>query len=339
MRRLFISLLLLLAGCVNEVNLPIRQVDSRLVVEGLITDEKPPYTVKLSFSGQYNSSFQLPEGLTVNGAFVTMSDDAGHTVQLHQDPLAPAFYFMRDSTFRGQVGRRYSLRIQLEDGRQYRSTPELLTGVPPIDSLTAVYVPSPEGLPVAARYRVLLTTQDPSTADNFYRWSAVAYSPVWSLIGVPTVVEGVQLDACLRTTEGPLTDVLSDALINGNRVSRQPVLDAPIYATGRHYIEVKQYSISLAAYQYWTRFEQQRTRTGSLFDAQPASIEGNVQQQADTTLKALGYFGASAVRRKRLIIPGDTINYNRFIIRYGGLFKLTCSVVPSDAELANWLLK
>lgn len=77
----------------------------------------------------------------------------------------------------------------------------------------------------------------------------------------------------------------------------------------------------------------------ALFDAQPASIEGNVHQQADTTVLALGYFGASAIRRKRLIIPGDTINYGRFIVRYGGLFQGKCSVTPSDTELANWLGK
>ncbi|WP_227686839.1 DUF4249 domain-containing protein [Spirosoma arboris] len=324
-----------MSGCVDELQLPIRQVEPRLVVEGLITTDPPPYSIKLTFSGRYNSAYELPEGLLVNGAVVTINDDQGHSVRLRQDPLAPAYYFVRDTTFRGKAGRRYTLHIRLDDGRQYVSSPELLTDVPPIEQLTAEYQSGASGLPQPSIYRVLLDTRDPITPGNYYRWSALAYSPIWQN-GVPKVFESVTVNACLTTTYGPLTDVLSDALINGNRISRRPVLDAPIYGTGRHYVEVQQYSLTRAAYQYWTRFEEQRTRTGSLFDAQPASIEGNVHQQTDTTIVALGYFGASTISRKRLVIPGDTINYGRFIVRYGGLFKGNCSVVPSDAELENW---
>ena len=99
---------------------------------------------------------------------------------------------------------------------------------------------------------------------------------------------------------------------------------------------MQQYALTQAAYQYWTLFEQQRTRTGSLFDPQPASIEGNVRLQSDTTTLALGYFGASAVSRRRLIIPSDTINYGRFIVRFGGLFANVCGDAPG-VEPVNWL--
>lgn len=338
LKRLFAGSLLLLTACVDEVQLPIRQVEPRLVVEGLITTDPPPYAIRLTFSGRYNSAYELPEGLRVNGALVTISDDQGRSARLRQDPLALAYYFVRDSNFRGRPGRRYTLRIRLDDGRQYVSSPELLPDVPPIEQLTAEYRPGAPGLPQPSVYRVLLDTRDPATPGNYYRWSALSYSPIWQR-GIPTVFEAVTVDACLTTIYGPLTDVLTDALINGNRISRRPVLNVPIYAIGRHYVEVQQYSITRSAYQYWTRFEEQRSRTGSLFDPQPASIEGNVRAVGDTTVLALGYFGASAISRKRLIIPGDTMNYGRFIVRYGGLFKGECSVAPSDAELANWLVK
>lgn len=58
---------------------------------------------------------------------------------------------------------------------------------------------------------------------------------------------------------------------------------------------VRQYSLTQAAYQYWTLFEQQCTRSGTIFDPQPASIEGNVRAVDDTTKLALGFFGASGV--------------------------------------------
>lgn len=62
--RLYNALLIALVGvwtgaCVDEVALPPRSIASRLVVEGLITNEPPPYTVKLTFPKR----FPLPASL------------------------------------------------------------------------------------------------------------------------------------------------------------------------------------------------------------------------------------------------------------------------------------
>lgn len=338
---LFRCLLLVLVvtgatACVDEVQLPIRQVEPRLVVDGLITDEPPPYAIKLTFSGAYRSGAGFPEELAVNGALVTVSDDQGRTVRLRQDPLTPTYYYLRDTTFRGQVGRNYTLRVTLIDGRTFVSDPEKLRSGPPIERLYADYQRSPAGLVSPAQYNVLLDTKDPADPDNYYRWSAYDYSPRWPG-GVPTTFAGVNLNVCWSPTYGPFTDVLSDALINGNSISRRPVLTSPVYAVGKHYVEVRQYSLTREAFQYWNRFEEQRSRTGSLFDPQPASIEGNVHRQDDASVLALGYFGASSVSRKRLMIPGDTLNYNQFIVRYGGLFAGGCSTGAWNFPPNNWL--
>ena len=162
-----LSFLLGLLSCVEEVNLPIRQIEPRLVVEGLITTDPPPYAVKLTFTGQFSSLSQLPEGLTVNGAVVTVSDDQGRTVRLKPDPLTPAYYYLRDSTFRGQAGRSYTLRVKLEDGRTFVSKPERIPDVPPIDRLDAAYQRAPAGPPSPDTYTVLLDTQDPPTPGNY----------------------------------------------------------------------------------------------------------------------------------------------------------------------------
>jgi hypothetical protein len=46
----------------------------------------------------------------------------------------------------------------------------------------------------------------------------------------------------------------------------------------------------------------QLTRTGSIFDPLPAPVEGNIFLKSNPNKLALGYFGASAVSRKRLVI-------------------------------------
>lgn len=310
---------LTLLSCTDEVQLPIRQVKPRLVVDGLITDEPPPYPIKLTLSGAYSSGSGFPEELIINGAVVTITDNGDQTVQLEQDPLQPSYYWVRDPRFQGKPGHRYTLKVVLPDGNVYVSSPELLAPVAPIRQVDAEFRPGNNTVGQPDLYRVLIDTQDPATPGDYYRWSTYSYVPRWTSYDPKhppqNIISPCSTCSCWVPYYSQLTAVLSDALINGNQISRRPVFNSPVYAVGKQYVEVRQYSLTRSAYQYWTHFEEQRSRTGSLFDPQPASIEGNVHQQADTTVLALGYFGASAVSRQRLVIPGDTINYDKFLNR------------------------
>lgn len=322
-----------LFSCVDEVQLPIRQVQPRLVVDGFITDEAPPYPIKLTLSGAYSSGGGFPEELIINGAIVTITDNGDRTVQLEQDPLQPSYYWVRDASFRGELGHRYTLKVVLPDGTVYVSAPELLAPVASLERVYAEYRQTESSFGQPDLYNILIDTKDPDTPGNYYRWSTYSYVPRWTQFDPqhpPTPDSNCSTCSCWVPYFSQLTNVLSDALINGNRISRYSVFNSPVYAVGKQYVEVRQYSLSRAAFQYWTRFEEQRSRTGSLFDPQPASIEGNVHQQADTTVLALGYFGASAVSQRRLVIPGDTIQYDKFLNRLNKAF-----IPPSPATCVN----
>ena len=322
----------------NEVQLPIRQVQPRLVVEGQITDEAPPYSIKLTFSGQFTSGNELPENLVVNGAVVTIGDDRGRMVRLEQDPLTPAYYWVRDSTFRGQPGRAYTLRVRLPDGMVYVSKPEYMPAVAPVERIYARYVPASGNLyEQPPHFQIRLDTKDPDTLGNYYRWSSYAYLPRWATGG-----DFCSCTTCWVPDYGPPGDVLSDALINGNRVAGRLVYDIPVRAIGMQYIDVRQYALTRAAYQYWTLFAQQLSRTGSLFDPQPAPIEGNVARTDDPNVRALGYFGASAVSQRRIVVSSaDTIDVQQFVFRYDKLFRPpgSCLRIYPQAQLTpppNW---
>lgn len=337
---LLFILVLSLSTCVDEVQLPSRSVESRLVVEGLITNEKPPYTVKLSFTGVYNSLIYGQDEIPVNGAEVSITEVGGRTVTLDQDPLTPLYYWMRDSSFVGNTGKSYQLRVKLIDGTSYVSEPDVLNSVSEIDRIYAEYRSRPEGdFFNPDHYDILLDTKDPSTTGNYYRWSGYGYVPRIST-GEP-IGMGICCYWCWVPTYGATTDVLSDVLINGNSISRRAVLSSPIYYVGRHYIEIRQYSLTKAAYQFWVNFEEQRKRNGSLFDPLPASIEGNIHREDDPNKLALGYFGSSAVSKRRLVIPGDTLNLKRLEIKYEDVFikQGNCSRAYSQGQLtppSNW---
>ena len=331
-----------LSSCMEEVQLPPRSVASRLVVEGLITDGAPPYTVKLTFTGAYNSLLYGQNEIPVEGVAVSITEVGGRTVQLQQDPITPFFYWQRDPDLVGTVGKNHVLAVELVDGTRYVSDPEPLNPVPAIDRLYAEYRPrTNDDFSNPDYYEVLLDTQDPDKPGNYYRWSAYGYVPRFST-GEPRGFADICCQYCFYPVYGSGSDVQSDALINGKAISRRPIHASPIYYPGQHFIEVRQYSFSKSAYQFWTRFEEQRKRTGSLFDPLPASIEGNVHDVNDPNRLVLGYFCASAVSTKRMIIPGDTLKVPRIEIKYGTEFVKdgNCQRVYSQGHLLapeNWL--
>jgi hypothetical protein len=315
------------------------------VVDGLITDEAPPYPVKLTYSGNLSRSLLIPDELAVNGAVVTVEDNFGNKAQLVQDPLNLAFYWMRDSRLRGVPGRQYTLRVTLPDGSRYTSRPEMMPTVPAIERLYGEYRESDRNTVQFNTFQVRIDTQDPDTVGNYYRWQAMCYMPIWNGSDPQGFYKNRTGSGSYAPFYGSLTNVLSDQLINGNRIAGQLVLTPPLVALGPQFVEVRQYALSRAAYQYWVLYQEQLTRSGTIFDPQPASIVGNVRAEADTNQLALGYFGASAVSRQRIIMRTDTINYAKFVTRFGDvLFGSTPPLVPGlareqalPAAPTNWL--
>lgn len=300
MYRLFVILLtsVLVAACIDQVNLPIRTEEPRLVVEGQITNEAPPYTVRLTYTGNYGgTSGQSANDPYVKEAQVTIADDQGRSTRLVSTGLG--FYQTTDSTFRGRVGRAYNLNVVLSDGKRYVTKAERMPAVPAIDSISASLVKTGSVItPYAIAYAV--NTTDPANEQNYYRWSAYGYTTRLSL-GVPCSLGNPSKCnyRCWTTVSNDVVNVYSDEAINGNPLRGRFVLQMPTYAAGPQLVEVRQYGITQANYQFWQLYQQQNARTGSIFDPLPAPVTGNLVNANDPTDLARGYFAVTAVTRKR----------------------------------------
>jgi len=281
----------LMLSCIDQINLPIRQEVARLVVDGSITTELPPYIVRLTYSQSIGYSAGVTDTSSVRNAIVRIQDDKGNSTRLAQVINKPGYYQTTDSLFRGKEGRSYTLTIETEDHKQYKSSPELLVAVPPIDSLSASLKSDLMGF----HFSFFSNNKDPASTSNYYRWTARAYhvenwipceaSPIEPYVWVPV--------------HNLAVNVLSDAAINGNGIRRE-VIQSPIHSTGPHFVEVKQYSLTQRFYQFLTFFNEQQTRTGSIFDPLPGRISGNISSVDNPSEQALGYFNASAVAVKRI---------------------------------------
>jgi hypothetical protein len=275
--------------------------------------------VRLFTTGNFVSARYPPASLGVQGALVQISDDTGKITTLKPLLEQPGVYQTTDTTFIGKVGQSYTLTVLMPDGKMYQSQPEKMLPVPLLEELKAEFADIPDRSQPSG-YRVMVDTQDPVETANYYRWSAYGYVRRESE-GIPRLGGGLCCKSCWLLVANNDINILSDANINGNRIQGRFALFTPFYLRGKQYVEVSQYSLTREAYQFWKLLDEQQTRTGSLFDPQPAPIEGNMYNVEDRTELALGYFSASAISRKRLIIAADTVtmfpDYEKEYIPFG----------------------
>ena len=293
MRQIIVCSLIIVAfdACIDRVELPVRAEEPRLVVEGQITNEPPPYTVRLTYTGNYGGeNGQNINDQYVKEAQVTVADDQGRSARFTS--IGQGIYQTTDVTFRGEVGRAYSLSVVLANGKRYVSKAVRMPDVPVIDSLYAQLVRTEFGLNHSF-FHFYIVAKDPANQRNYYRWLAKVYG---------TLKCGSEYNWV--PVENNAVTIRSDAYINGNSF-RQLVIKSPIYSTGPQFVEVKQYAISPESYLFWNLYQQQNARSGSIFDPLPAPITGNILNTSDSTDVARGFFDvyATTIRRFRYYDP------------------------------------
>lgn len=293
-------------GCVKRVNVATRNEAPILVVEGSITTDSVPYSVRLSYSGNFSLVRDLPPALLVEDATVSIRDDQGRSTALVY--IDSGRYQTTDANYVGQVGRSYYVDIVLKDGKRYISKPEQIKPARPIDNINVRFV-NEFNIELPTYLEITADVDDPADEENYYQWTYDAYIQRQTL-GVPCGFYCVRFEFCYQKQLDNETRILSDQFVNGNLIRNQPVGRTYIYTFGNPYVSINQLSISREAYQFWKRYQDQQARTGSILDPLPAAIKGNVYNASDETDFALGYFSAASVTNKKLIlIPQNITQY------------------------------
>lgn len=110
---LIILSLFLVTSCEKEIDLDLGDQSGNIVIEGNVTDQAGPYYVKITKSVAFTEANQYP---AIENAQVILSDNTGQTETLQY--VGNGTY--QTSTFVGQSGRTYTLKIQAE-GKEYLS--------------------------------------------------------------------------------------------------------------------------------------------------------------------------------------------------------------------------
>jgi len=146
------------SGCDKVISPQYKDNQSKLVIEGNITNQAGPYFVKIT------RSLRLPEtGLypTVNNATVTISDDAGNNETL----IAQGNGIYQTNTLIGIEGRTYTLTVNV-DYQTYTAKSTMPQRVP----FDSVKVESTTFIGSEVEYNIIPIYTDPVVKGNNYRF-------------------------------------------------------------------------------------------------------------------------------------------------------------------------
>ncbi len=321
-QRLFLilfSVAITLTSCLDPYPVSIGQETEKLVVESLLTNDKTVPYVKLSYTIQFGT---LDGGATpVRGAYIDVKDNEGAAMIYRAVANVPGLYEPSDRNFRGVPGKSYTLTVKLTNGAVYVSGVEPMAKPVEITNMYEEFKqPSADGKFRGIGYQIYIDLKDTKGVENYYRWTSWG-DHIRKSTGVPVGFGGgICCDLCWVRTDNTAIQILSDAGVDGGLLLKRPVYFSTFYYYGQHYVEVKQYNISRGAYQFWKRYQDQTSRTGTIFDPLPAPIFGNLVNTANANDIALGYFEVASVVTKRLVIPDNLfgkVPYNQYEIPEG----------------------
>lgn len=311
--------LVLFSGCIEEYDLNLDKVDSRLVVEGLITNHSGPYYIRLTES--HTGKFIEPNysstdsAKAIMNALIIVSDNVNQIDTLipivvnideyRYDYRFGYYKFLYDNTgniidtlwledpaeFRhdrgyyktksliGVPGRTYYLKVLLE-GKEYQAS-AFMPPVPDIDSVG--YIKKVSEKDGQEYYIPLLYFSEPQGVENYY------------LIQLNNEIFSRIYAANFLWQFSILSDEFLKPYVNGLNISLGATprsFEYPIYSEGDS-IYVALSSLTQNAYQFYKALLQQFTNEGGAYQPSPGSPPTNISNGA------LGYFRASSISEKR----------------------------------------
>lgn len=318
MKKLLYSCIVLLGlGCKERFEPPVTQpVNGYLVVDGTINSGTGPTNVRLSRAISLADSIQQRNEYN---AIVRVEGEDNTQQPLSE--ISPGLYSSPQLTISPNV--KYRLYIKTSEGKEYRSDFADAIKTPLIDSIR--WEQTANGLDI------YINAHDPQNNTRYYRWEWVE---TWEFHSSYTS----QLDY-LKNSAGEYIEVdfkypdksadtniyvcwntlySTNILIGSTAKLARDSVDLPIHFIPRaskkisvlYSILVKQHALSRNGHEFLSRMKKNTESTGTLFDAQPSELVGNIHAVNDPLEVVIGYVDVADIHEKRIFIrPADLDNW------------------------------
>ena len=296
------------AGCKKPYNPPVVSSDNHyLVVEGVINSGNDSTIISLS------KTVRIAENVSTqavtNGAVMVEAEQGGVSYALQSEgngkyDIGPMHL---DAT------KKYRLHITTSDNKEYASDYVEVKQTQPIDSIG--FIAKNNAL------QLYVNTHDVTNNTRYYRWD---YSETWKFhprFQTDYIVDAVTKQVRARRPEENVytcyTGDNSGNIIIGSsaKLAQDVIFQGPIATISRdaekiairYSILLKQYALTKDGYQFWESLRKNTEQLGSIFDAQPSQLTGNIHCISDPAEPVIGYISISNTQSKRIFIDNSQL--------------------------------
>jgi hypothetical protein len=296
-------------GCKKPYNPPvIAAKNNYLVVEGVINAGADSTTITLS------RTVNLSNKTTVNPelhAIVAIQSDANVSYPLTE--TTKGNYVSAGLNLSSTHN--YRLSIKTSNNEEYLSDYVPVKNSPPIDSVTY----NTKGNSATPGLNVFVNTHDPKNNTTYYRWD---YQETWIFTSnfdsqyvsngdtiLPRPISD-QIYECWKTDSSSTIIVNSSAKLTSDVITNNPIafVNSTSEKLGTEYsILVRQYALTADAYTFWTNLKKNTEQLGSIFDAQPSQINGNIHCKTNPLEPVIGYLSIGIPSTQRIFIENRVL--------------------------------
>jgi hypothetical protein len=216
---------------------------------------------------------------------------------------------------------KYRLHIKTVDGKEYISDFASVKYTPPIDSIT--WQRENDGL------RLYANARDPQNATRYYQWKyeetwefhSAFYSSlkyVWDTVTskiINVVFKNSDLSADTAIYQCWNTLNSTSIILGSTEKLTADVVYLPVqYIEPRseklsvlYSLNLRQYAISQEEYLFLQKMKKNTEQVGSIFDAQPSQLSGNIHCLTDPNEIVIGYIGVTQEQVKRIFIYNSQV--------------------------------
>jgi hypothetical protein len=266
-------------SCKEEIEIELNnQENQRIVVEGRITNELKHHQIRLSRTLSYFDSSLAPPVLDA-GAYILEESTGSHfSLTLVNSVMG---YYQTDLV-QGTIGENYILVV--DDGSDEYQAATYLDNIAQLDSINYQYEYQSFFGMGQGYYKIRISAFEPPPLGNVYMFN-------------------VYMNDTLKNATLAETPYQSDQFFNDSYIANVDIMYIPQEEVfnDTNYVLVEMLSISQDEYEYNTTFIQETYNNGSIFSGPPANIPSNFKNISGG-LDGLGFFGASAIVRKEMIM-------------------------------------
>ncbi len=327
---LFLNILAV-GACKKPYNpLVISAPNNYLVVEGEINSGIDSTFIKLSRTVSIASKISTNPELN---AVVTVEGDQNTSYSLIE--TGNGNYACAGLNLDGT--HKYRLNIKTANNEQYLSDYVPVLNAPPIDSVT---YDTNTTLLNGPGVNIYVNTHDPANKVQYYRWDyqetwefQTAFESIYKSNGDTVLARDLVNDniyQCWRSDSSTNLVLGSSAKLSRSVIAHNPVAfvnSTSEKVTIEYSILVRQYALTADAYNFYAVLKKNTEQLGSIFDAQPSEVNGNIHCVTNPSEPVIGYISVGNTSNQRIFINEEKLPFWTATTVYGG-----CALSPSPID-------